>query len=110
MGTRRTARSWVSVLLMGGAGVGCAASTAGCRAAHSGPAPRDTRILHEDCPVEDSEVVAEDVNGDGRPDRRTVSEDGHVVCRALDFNFDGVVDAWVNLDESGKVRRRESDY
>jgi hypothetical protein len=111
MGTRRTARSWVSVLLMAGAQVGCAGSAAGSRAAHpSGPAPRDTRILHEDCPVEDSGVVAEDVNGDGRPDRRTVSADGHVVCRALDFNFDGVVDAWVYLDESGKVRRRESDY
>jgi hypothetical protein len=101
----------VSVLLMTGMGVGCAGSSAGQRAGHgSGPTPRDTRIVHEECAVEDSGVVAEDVNGDGRPDRRTVSDDGHVVCRGLDFNFDGVVDAWVYLDESGKVRRRESDY
>ncbi|MEO8178841.1 MAG: hypothetical protein ABI895_08415 [Deltaproteobacteria bacterium] len=111
MGTLRAARGGVSVLLMSGIGVGCAGGSAGRRAEHgSGPVPRDTRIVHEECPVEDSGVVAEDVNGDGRPDRRTVSEDGHVVCRGLDFNFDGVIDAWVYLDPSGHVRRRESDY
>jgi hypothetical protein len=111
MGRPQAARGWVSVLLLGGVGVGCAMGGAGRKADHpSGPAARDTRILHEECPVEDSGVVAEDVNGDGRPDRRTVIEDGRVVCRGLDFNFDGVVDAWVYLDEGGKVRRRESDY
>jgi len=111
MRTRQASRGWLGVLLMSGVGVGCAGSSAGQRADHpSGAASRDTRILHEECPIEASGVVAEDVNGDGRPDRRTVSEQGHVVCRALDFNFDGVVDAWVYLDESGKVRRRESDY
>src|SRR5437867_3370577 len=111
MGTRQAARGWGSVLLMCGVGMGCAASATSPRAEHpSGPAPRDTRILHEECPVEDSGVVAEDVNGDGRPDRRTVMDGGRVVCRGLDFNFDGVVDAWVYFDETGKVRRRESDY
>src|SRR5512138_3707467 len=110
-GRRQAATGWMAVLLLSGIGVGCATTSAGTRTARpAGPAPRDTRIVHEDCPVDESGVIAEDVNGDGRPDRRTVTEDGHVVCQALDFNFDGVVDAWVYLDASGKVRRRESDY
>jgi hypothetical protein len=104
------AHGW-SWLLLIGLGIACARTGAGRKAASPpGPAPRDTRIVHEDCPVDDSSAVAEDVNGDGRPDRRTVSENGRVVCRGMDFNFDGVIDAWVYLDASGKVRRRESDY
>ena len=107
MGTRRTAvigATWVLTF-----GMACASTTAG-RKVSNGLTPRDTRIVHEECPVDESGVLAEDVNGDGRPDRRTVSEEGRVVCRALDFNFDGVVDAWVYFDSAGKVRRRESDY
>src|SRR6266498_3853447 len=111
MRRRQAAGYGLSWLLLSGLGSGCASSGAGHKATSAtGPAPRDTRIVHEGCPVEDSGAVAEDVNGDGRPDRRTVSEDGHVVCRGMDFNFDGVIDAWVYLDASGKVRRRESDY
>jgi hypothetical protein len=98
-------------LLAGSVAVACASSAAGRKAGSpKGPAPRDTRIVHEACPLDDGGVVAEDVNGDGRPDRTTVSEGGRVVCRGLDFNFDGVIDAWVYLDAGGKLRRRESDY
>jgi hypothetical protein len=78
-----------------------------------GPAPiepRDTRLVHEDCPVAAAGTSAEDINGDGRPDRRTVSVGSRPRCRASDFNFDGVVDAWVYLDEAGKLRRRENDF
>lgn len=90
---------------------GCASSASGPKAANgAGPTPRDTRIVHEECPLDDSGAVAEDINGDGRPDRTTSSKGGRVLCRALDFNFDGVVDAWMYLDERGQVRRRESDY
>ena len=32
------------------------------------------------------------------------------MCQWLDLNFDGVVDAWVYFDETGQVRRRETDY
>jgi len=111
MGTRRAEGSWGVWLLACGLVMACAGSGAGRKAANpSGLSPRDTRIVHEECPVEESRVVAEDVNGDGRPDRRTVSEDGRIVCRGLDFNFDGVVDAWLYFDGAGKVRRRESDY
>jgi hypothetical protein len=28
----------------------------------------------------------------------------------MDFNFDGVIDAWVYLDPAGRSRRRENDY
>ena len=107
MGTRRV--GWSSLLLAAWLIPGCAGSGAGRKAGVAkGMAPRDTRILHEDCPLD--EGVAEDVNGDGRPDRTTVSEGGKPVCRGLDFNFDGVIDTWVYLDASGAVRRRESDY
>ena len=88
----------------------CAGSGVGPKTASGGPVARDTRILHEECDLDESGAVAEDINGDGRPDRSCVSEGGRVTCRGLDFNFDGVIDAWVYLDESGQVRRRESDY
>jgi hypothetical protein len=89
----------------------CTMNSAGPRAGkHPGPAPRDTRIIHEDCALDGSAAVKEDLNGDGRPDRTTSIENGNPVCQALDFNFDGVIDAWVYFDAAGKVRRRESDY
>lgn len=72
--------------------------------------PRDTQLVHEECPIAAATTVSEDINGDGKPDRRTATAGGKAACRALDFNFDGVIDAWVYLDESGRVRRRENDY
>jgi hypothetical protein len=73
--------------------------------------PRDTQLVHEDCPITAASAVPEDINGDGKPDRRTVTAaGGKASCRALDFNFDGLIDAWVYLDEGGRVRRRENDY
>jgi|SRR5688572_22685093 hypothetical protein len=73
--------------------------------------PRDTKVVHEDCAITAATAVSEDINGDGKPDRRTApGAAGKAACRALDFNFDGVIDAWVYLDEAGRVRRRENDY
>lgn len=72
--------------------------------------PRDTHLVHEDCPVAGAGGSAEDINGDGRPDRRTLSVGARPRCRTLDFNFDGVVDAWVYLDAAGRLRRRENDF
>jgi hypothetical protein len=91
---------------------GCAGSAAvSSRAKQRGRMEaRDTRIVHEDCPVTGAGASAEDINGDGRPDRRTHSEAARVRCSTLDFDFDGAVEAWLYLDEAGKVRRRENDY
>jgi hypothetical protein len=72
--------------------------------------PRDTRLVHEDCPVAGAGSSSEDINGDGRPDRITANTGAGPRCRALDFDFDGVVDAWVYLDEVGRLRRRENDF
>jgi hypothetical protein len=72
--------------------------------------PRDTRIVHEECDVDDGDAERQDVNSDGRTDRTVVRDGKRERCRALDLNFDGTLDAWVYLDEGGKVRRRESDY
>lgn len=72
--------------------------------------PRETHVVHEDCPVAGAGATAEDINGDGRPDRRTVFGTAGVRCRAFDFDFDGHVDAWVYLDPKGDVRRRENDF
>jgi hypothetical protein len=72
--------------------------------------PRDTRLVHEDCPLSGTAATAEDINGDGQPDRRSAFGTSAVSCRALDFDFDGRVDEWVYLDPSGRVRRREHDF
>jgi hypothetical protein len=72
--------------------------------------PRDTRVVHEDCPLAGAGSSSEDINGDGRPDRRTASVGSRPRCRASDFNFDGRVDAWIYLDDKGQLRRRENDF
>ncbi len=71
---------------------------------------KDTRIVHEDCPIEGSGAEGHDVNGDGRPDRTLVRSGGVERCRGVDLNFDGTIDAWIYLEPDGTVRRRESDY
>jgi hypothetical protein len=71
---------------------------------------KDTRIVHEDCPIEGADAEGQDVNGDGQPDRTVVRSGGIERCRGVDLNFDGTIDAWIYLEPDGKVRRRESDY
>lgn len=115
---RAVDRSWCRAALPGATVVvsaallGCAWAGAGGRkaSARARVEPRETRLVHEDCPVEGSGATADDINGDGRPDRRTVFGTASVRCRSLDFDFDGHVDAWVYLDPAGKVRRRENDF
>ena len=111
MGQSTSRERRLGCVLLSALGIACGAATTG-RGADGRPivAPRDTRILHEDCPTNGGGAVTEDVNGDGRSDRTTVSDGERPSCRSLDFNFDGTVDAWVYLDETGNTRRRESDY
>lgn len=88
---------------------GCSGSVQGGASSADGKQQRrDTRILHEDCDLSDGEKL--DANGDSKPDVWLIKKGGREVCRAVDLNFDGKVDAWSYFDESGRVRRRERDY
>jgi hypothetical protein len=111
----RARRAWVA--LLSGAIVtaflqpGCntTASTA-VNAPGQTSARRDTTIKHEACDTSSSSAEKTDVNGDGKPDIVLVRDGGRVVCRAVDLNFDGVIDSYSYFDASGQVRRRENDY
>jgi hypothetical protein len=71
---------------------------------------RDTRIVHEPCDLDAAGAERLDVNGDGRPELTRVLVSKREVCRALDFNFDGRIDAFVYRGSDGSLRRRESDF
>jgi hypothetical protein len=102
-------RSWVALagLLLA---VGCGGSQGAAASAQGGGVTRrDTAITHEDC---DTASAAEkiDANNDGRPDIFIVRSGSTESCRAVDLNFDGVIDAYAYNDSSGRLRRREYDY
>jgi hypothetical protein len=112
---RLTGYRWLSLSARLGVGIaGLSACTSGLQADvatnRRWVTAKDTRILHEDCPLDGSGAESQDVNGDGRADRTVVRSGGVERCRGLDLNFDGTIDAWVYLEPDGKVRRRESDY
>jgi hypothetical protein len=102
--------------VMFGATLGVATVLAGCGGSSrqaenaAGITQRDTRIVHEDCPIDKGSVEKIDANGDKRPEVSIVNDGGREVCRAVDLNLDGKIDAWIYRDPSGQVRRRETDY
>ncbi len=101
----------VAVLLIGaGLQLGCNGAGKGVNAAGNPITTRDTRVVHEPCDITSAHVEKVDVNGDGKTDITTVLENGREVCRAVDLNFDGVVDSYSYFDGSGQLRRRENDY
>jgi len=71
---------------------------------------RDTRITHEDCPIDSRSAEKIDANGDGKNEVSIVRDGSREVCRAVDLNFDGKIDSWVYNDSAGQIRRREIDY
>lgn len=71
---------------------------------------RDTEMVHEDCDADASSARRVDVNGDQRPDIVHVMDGQREVCRVVDLNLDGAVDAYVYYDDQGRERRRESDF
>jgi len=88
----------------------CSGTTAaGGGAATGGVTKRDTAIRHESCDVAAAQEKI-DANNDGRPDIFIVRSGNVEACRAVDLNFDGVIDAYSYMDESGRLRRREYDY
>ncbi|MFO0570786.1 MAG: hypothetical protein U0263_34435 [Polyangiaceae bacterium] len=88
---------------------GCSKSVeAGAKGPEGGSQRRDTRVVHEDCPLGSAQTL--DANGDGKPDVWLVMSGGREACRAVDLNFDGKVDGYSYFDGSGQLRRRERDY
>jgi len=73
-------------------------------------AERDTEIKHEPCDINAPTASKIDVNGDGRPDIVHVMNGSREICRVVDLNLDGSIDAFVYYDERGLERRRESDF
>jgi hypothetical protein len=71
---------------------------------------RDTAIVHEPCDGSSSDAQKVDVNGDGKPDIIHVMKAGKEVCRIVDLNMDGSIDAFIYYDDQGRERRRESDF
>ena len=100
-------------LLLIGAGFqfGCTgAGSAGATSANGGITMRDTEVKHEPCAIDSSSAERIDANGDGKTDITIVREGGREVCRAVDLNFDGVIDTYSYFDSNGQLRRRENDY
>ena len=71
---------------------------------------RETTIVHEPCDASSKSAQGTDINGDGKPDIVHVMEGGRELCRVLDLNADGAIDAFVYFDAAGLERRRESDF
>ena len=94
-----------------------AAFQAGCNGANrpgvnsaNGVTSRDTGVTHEACDLAAAGAERIDANGDGKTDVTVVRDGGREVCRAVDLNFDGVIDAYSYFDGNGLLRRRENDY
>ncbi|HEY4119262.1 MAG TPA: hypothetical protein VGM56_15455 [Byssovorax sp.] len=85
-------------------------ATDGPGAKNAGGLKRDTEMTHEPCDAGSSSAVKIDVNGDGKPDIIHVMSGQHELCRVIDLNLDGTVDAYIYYDDQGKERRRESDF
>ena len=95
-----------------GAGACAGAESAGS-SAHSptsGPQQRSTVITHDPCDGSGKSAKTVDVNGDGKPDITHVMSGEREVCRIVDLNFDGAIDAFIYYDDKGRERRRESDF
>jgi hypothetical protein len=77
---------------------------------NEGDTKRRTRVLHEECDIASAGSERLDANGDGRADITIVRAQGRELCRAVDINFDGVVDTWSYMNPAGQLRRREHDF
>ena len=102
---------WAVLLLGALFQAGCnGAGSAGAKSADGTVTTRDTRVSHEVCDITSEQVQKIDANGDGKSDITIVLAGGRELCRAVDLNFDGVVDAYTYFDSNGQLRRRENDY
>ncbi|HEY1532976.1 MAG TPA: hypothetical protein VGF76_03130 [Polyangiaceae bacterium] len=107
----RRARLGFVLLLATAFQFGCnGAGGPGANSANGGITKRDTKVTHEPCDTSSPGAEKIDANGDGKPDITIVREGGREVCRAVDLNFDGVIDSYSYFDSAGQLRRRENDY
>lgn len=99
-----TVASWTALGLVG---LGLLAACSGKGAAGPGGdrGKRDTKIRPEAC----SKTGGFDTNRDGKKDLFEVAKAGKITCRAVDLDFDGVIDQTTFYDAAGVVRRREID-
>jgi hypothetical protein len=108
---RRSGQGWALLLLGASFQLGCNdAGGAGANAPGSGITRRDTAVTHESCDTKSAGTEKIDANNDGKPDIFIVRDGSRELCRAVDLNFDGVIDSYTYFDASGQVRRRENDY
>jgi hypothetical protein len=98
--------AWTSAFL---GGTACGGSTQEAASADKLPR-RDTEITHDECDVRSSTAERIDANNDKRADVTVVRSGERELCRAVDLNFDGLIDRYSYLDEAGRLRRQESDY
>lgn len=108
----KTGLTFTGLLMLIGAGFqfGCNGTGKSVNSAGNTITTRDTQVVHEPCDITAAHVEKVDANGDGKADITIVLENGREVCRAVDLNFDGVIDAYSYFDASGQLRRRENDY
>ncbi len=71
---------------------------------------RSEVIEHEPCDEAGNKVELLDANNDGKPDIKKVFKNGREICRITDLNHDGKPDMFEYFDQTGQLRRRESDY
>ncbi|MEO6602146.1 MAG: hypothetical protein ABIQ16_19855 [Polyangiaceae bacterium] len=102
--------TWAVLLIGAGFQLGCNSAGKSVNSAGNTITTRDTAVTHEPCDITSAHLDKVDVNGDGKPDITIVLENGREVCRAVDLNFDGVIDSYSYFDASGQLRRRENDY
>ena len=98
---------WLVGLLSTGAQVGCAGLGVGGAESAEATQRRDTTVVHEECDIDSSDAEKLDANGDGKADITIVRDGKRQLCRAVDLNFDGNIDAWAYFDEQEQIRRRE---
>jgi len=109
--TRPRGRAWAALLLGACFQLGCnGAAGSGANAPGGAITRRDTAVTHEACDTTGSGTEKIDANNDGKPDIFTVRDGSREVCRAVDLNFDGVIDTYSYFDANGQLRRRENDY
>lgn len=99
-----------ALLVVGVAATGaasCAATGSDAQQPEQAGDKRATEMTHEPCDLSSSSVKTWDADVNGRPEIIAVMAGARELCRAVDLDRDGTVDAFSYSDEQGRERRRE---